>query len=302
MAFYVTPAFFFGAQTFTHKKIEDDDTLYWEIDYIDDAHLTCENETVCDSNGEPLKGRIFEAMHSYPDGRVRLVEYYDLHPPTKNRDIDLKIDEAVLLDYAAVAKNKKEMSEQSPQALKILGALDFLPKVTYDVMSDVLDGSEALAYMYWGALLIEVENNSFLSKLPDNVQLIDNIDRHRFLLHMALKDKKPIAIARGPMPAITSDAELLANYNGHPWFHVCARGELRTEIVSTCDAIRRISGVKNVYLCPSLTFWYEVLVLATSTLTSERPPTPILVKSKQDKLHEAPTDNALTKRPKLQEH
>lgn len=142
-----------------------------------------------------------------------------------------------------------------------IGAIDFLPKVGIDALSD-FGGKEDFAFSYWGALTVVVSSSAFFKNLPPHVKVVDNIDHKHCVLHMALENTPHVYIGNGCAPAVTSRAELLEDYHGLPWYHVCAKYDVRLQMVNTIKTIKSIAGVEEVFFCPSITSWNKVLVMA----------------------------------------
>ena len=151
--------------------------------------------------------------------------------------------------------------------LTFVGAVDLLPKLVFTELEDMICDVELAAYFYWGLLLVKIKTQqmpAFTETLPEGVCVVDNIDSTTLVLQLTdLKThgiKLPIVIEKGCAAAVISEAELLPDFYGLPWFNFLLRGDKRAHIVATVKALQHHECVLDVFLCPSVSNLKECLV------------------------------------------
>ncbi len=129
---------------------------------------------------------------------------------------------------------------------KIVGTLDFLPKMGYPSLEGL--GAEPVS-LWWHTYLIKSDKKK-VESLPSHFGMVDNLDSEGkwFVVKDSSHPKDQIFINEGYVPCIASDAEVTPPKSGR-YVHVSKNVE-RAEICNKIEELKVLSD--EVYMIASI--------------------------------------------------
>jgi hypothetical protein len=160
--------------------------------------------------------------------------------------------------------DKKQDKQSNEIEFKIVGTLDFLPKIGFSSMEEeYASPANHPLYGWWHTYLIKINNIHDLQSLPDNFAVVDNLDSSgkQYIVKdlsnhstepgnslVSFFDKMMTVINNGMTPCIAGAAEYMVAGTG-PWLHIGSYNKR----CHTVNMIKRLEKIcEQVYVCVSV--------------------------------------------------